>query len=282
MSTSVRTPDYDAYQAGSGRLNVAAAYHQDQVIASGSVDAGLVGWGTAPQPIRRTITYTNTTDSPIAVELSVDHGTAPAQTFTATADRVTVPARASATVDVVVGTGRPYRRQVLRPGHGPLRRRRGAHGRRGRRRVQEVRPHHPPEGPLRPAHERRGGGRQRRDRLRLHVGAGRKAHRPPGARLLHRRHGDGRGGAARAPLSRARDADRSRGRPDDQPGRGTRRRAGPPGEGGDTPADRRREQQNRRLPLLHLERADTHRLERPPRDVLAGHRLRQPVGPADH
>jgi hypothetical protein len=104
MSTSVRTPDYDAYQAGSGRLNVAAAYHQDQVVASGSVDAGLVTWspGSTPQPIKRTITYTNTTDSPIALELSVDHGSSPAQTFTATADRVTVHARASATVDVVV------------------------------------------------------------------------------------------------------------------------------------------------------------------------------------
>lgn len=104
MSTSVRTPDYDAYQAGSGRLNVAAAYHQDQVVASGSVDAGLVTWspGSTPQPIKRTITYTNTTGSPIALELSVDHGSSPAQTFTATADRVTVPAGASATVDVVV------------------------------------------------------------------------------------------------------------------------------------------------------------------------------------
>ncbi|WP_081884049.1 S8 family serine peptidase [Micromonospora parva] len=104
MSTSVRTPDYDAYQAGSGRLNVAAAYHQDQVIATGSVDAGLVGWspGSTPQPIRRTITYTNTTDSPITLTLSVDQGASPARTFTATAEGLTVPARASATADVVV------------------------------------------------------------------------------------------------------------------------------------------------------------------------------------
>ncbi|MEV4120866.1 S8 family serine peptidase [Micromonospora sp. NPDC049645] len=104
MSTSVRTPGYNAYQAGSGRLNVAAAYHQDQVVATGSVDAGLVKWspGSTPQPTRRTITYTNTTADPITVELSVDRGTSPAQTFTATTDRVTVPARGTATADVVV------------------------------------------------------------------------------------------------------------------------------------------------------------------------------------
>ncbi|RQW96719.1 S8 family serine peptidase [Micromonospora inaquosa] len=104
MSTSVRTPDYNAYQAGSGRLNVAAAYHQDQVIATGSVDAGLVKWspGTTPQPIKRKITYTNTTAKPITLELSVDRGTSPARTFTATANRVTVPAHGTSTVDVVV------------------------------------------------------------------------------------------------------------------------------------------------------------------------------------
>ncbi|MFF5179450.1 S8 family serine peptidase [Micromonospora sp. NPDC000316] len=101
MSTSVRTPGYDAYQAGSGRLNVAAAYHQDQIIATGSVDAGLVKWGSTPQPIKRKITYTNTTTRPVTLDLSVDRGTSPAQTFTATASRVTVPARGTSTVDVV-------------------------------------------------------------------------------------------------------------------------------------------------------------------------------------
>ncbi|MEU4555002.1 S8 family serine peptidase [Micromonospora violae] len=104
MSTSVRTPDYNAYQAGSGRLDVAAAYDRDQVIATGSVDAGLVKWaaGTTPQPIKRKITYTNTTAKPVTLEISVDRGAYPAQTFTAGANRVTVPARGTSTVDVVV------------------------------------------------------------------------------------------------------------------------------------------------------------------------------------
>ncbi|MFJ2083646.1 S8 family serine peptidase [Micromonospora chokoriensis] len=104
MSTSVRTPDYTAYQAGSGRLNVAAAYHQDQVVATGSVDAGLVRWapGTSPQPITRKITYTNTTAAPVTLALAVEHGASSARTFTAAADSVTVPAHGTSTVDVVV------------------------------------------------------------------------------------------------------------------------------------------------------------------------------------
>ena len=103
MSTSVPTPDYNAYRAGSGRLNVAAAYHSDQIIATGSVDAGRVGWstGTQPQRITRKITYTNTTDSPVTLDLSVDRGDSPATTFTAGANHVTVPARGTSTVDVV-------------------------------------------------------------------------------------------------------------------------------------------------------------------------------------
>ncbi|WP_199180020.1 S8 family serine peptidase [Verrucosispora sp. ts21] len=104
MSTSTRTPAYSAYQAGTGRVNVAAAYHQDQVVATGSVDAGLVRWspGTRRQPITRAVTYTNTTRSPVTLELSVDAGLSPARTFTVAPKRVTVPAGASSTVDVVV------------------------------------------------------------------------------------------------------------------------------------------------------------------------------------
>ncbi|MEO3817553.1 S8 family serine peptidase [Plantactinospora sp. B24E8] len=104
MGTSTRTPDYNAYQAGTGRLNLAAAYHQDQVIATGSVDAGLIKWspGTKRQPITRTITYTNTTNAPLTLELSVDGGASPAGTFTAGVERVTVPAGGKSTVDVVV------------------------------------------------------------------------------------------------------------------------------------------------------------------------------------
>jgi subtilisin family serine protease len=104
MGTSVPTPDYSAYRAGSGRLNVAAAYHQDQIIATGSVDAGLVRWspGSPPQRTTRKITYTNTTGSAVTLALSVDGADAPATTFTAGVTQLTVPARGTSTVDVVV------------------------------------------------------------------------------------------------------------------------------------------------------------------------------------
>ncbi|MGW0692986.1 S8 family serine peptidase [Streptomyces sp. NPDC002738] len=103
MSTSAPTPAYTPYQAGTGRLNVAAAYLRDQVIASGSVDAGLVRWSADQKrkPVKRKITYTNTTDRPITLQLSVDRGDSPAGVFTSAADRVTVPARGTSTVELV-------------------------------------------------------------------------------------------------------------------------------------------------------------------------------------
>lgn len=104
MSTSVLTPEYSPYQAGTGRLDVAAAYLQDQVIATGSVDAGLVPWSPGQQrkPVKRKITYTNTTDKAVTLDLSADRGDSPAGVFKPATDRVTVPARESSSVDIVV------------------------------------------------------------------------------------------------------------------------------------------------------------------------------------
>lgn len=104
MSTTVPTPEYSPYQAGTGRLNVGAAYQQDRIVATGSVDAGLVRWSTSPRrkQITRQITYTNTTDEAITLDLSADHGDAPAGVFTPAAGRVTVPAHGSSAVGVTV------------------------------------------------------------------------------------------------------------------------------------------------------------------------------------
>ncbi|MFG2358670.1 S8 family serine peptidase [Streptomyces sp. NPDC048521] len=103
MSTSVLTPAYSPYQAGAGRLDVAAAYLRDQVIASGSVDAGLVPWSAdgKREPVKRRITYRNTTDLPITLRLSADRGTSPAGVFTLAVSQVTVPARGTSTVGIV-------------------------------------------------------------------------------------------------------------------------------------------------------------------------------------
>lgn len=112
MSTSARTPGYSPYQAGTGRLDVGAAYLQDQIVASGSVDAGLVPWSKdrKPKPVKRQITYTNTTGHPVTLRLQVDRGDAPAGVFTLAADRVTVPARGTSTVTLVADP------RGLRPG----------------------------------------------------------------------------------------------------------------------------------------------------------------------
>ncbi|MFE5138353.1 S8 family serine peptidase [Streptomyces fagopyri] len=103
MSTSVLTPDYSPYQAGAGRLDVGAAYLQDQVVATGSVDAGLVPWssGRKPKPVTRQIVYTNSTARPITLDLSVDRGGSPAGVFALAADHVTVPARGTSSVGLV-------------------------------------------------------------------------------------------------------------------------------------------------------------------------------------
>ncbi|MEU8948401.1 S8 family serine peptidase [Streptomyces sp. NPDC048489] len=103
MSTSVLTPDYSPYQAGVGRLDVGAAYLQDQVVASGSVDAGLIPWssGQKAKPVNRQIVYTNTTGRPLSLRLTADHGVSPAGVFTLAADHVTVPAHGTSSVGVV-------------------------------------------------------------------------------------------------------------------------------------------------------------------------------------
>ncbi|WP_323378422.1 S8 family serine peptidase [Streptomyces smaragdinus] len=100
MSTSVRTPDYSPYQAGSGRVSVPGAYWAD-VFATGSVDAGLVKYGTEAQPITKPVTYTNTTDAPITLDLAVDGSPA----FALDAEQVTVPAHGTARAELTADPG---------------------------------------------------------------------------------------------------------------------------------------------------------------------------------
>ncbi|MFD1277690.1 hypothetical protein ACFQ51_54430 [Streptomyces kaempferi] len=82
-------------------MNVASAYYA-KVFATGSVDAGLVTWSpqTQRQPIQRQITYTNTTNTPVTLDLSVDPGGSPAQAFTLATNHVTVPANGTAQADL--------------------------------------------------------------------------------------------------------------------------------------------------------------------------------------
>ncbi|MEU3791224.1 S8 family serine peptidase [Streptomyces fructofermentans] len=101
MSTSTATPTLSAYRGGSGRADVLAAFRA-QVVASGSVDTGLIKWSRDPQPVERRITYTNSGSSAVTLQLSVDHQESPETLFTLDADQVTVPAQGSASVGLVV------------------------------------------------------------------------------------------------------------------------------------------------------------------------------------
>ncbi|GAA1548762.1 S8 family serine peptidase [Kribbella lupini] len=94
MSTTALTPAYTPYEAGSGRLDVAAASLRGQIVATGSVNAGLVRSGSTPKPINRQITYRNTTDRAITLQVSTTGA------FTLAARQVTVPARGTSTVGV--------------------------------------------------------------------------------------------------------------------------------------------------------------------------------------
>ncbi|ONI72487.1 hypothetical protein BWI15_16885 [Kribbella sp. ALI-6-A] len=119
MSTTALTPAYSPYEGGTGRLDVAAAYLRGQIVATGSVDAGLVAWSPRPDrtPVKRQITYRNTTDRAITLQLSTDRGASPAGVFTLAANQVTVPANGTSTVGLVakpqgLAPGR-YSAQVL-------------------------------------------------------------------------------------------------------------------------------------------------------------------------
>ncbi|WP_211349101.1 S8 family serine peptidase [Micromonospora pisi] len=101
VSTTKITQRYDAYFAGSGRLDVSAAV-AGTVFASGTVFTDL-DWPYAPgQRVDQEVTYTNTGDAPVTLDLRVNAPTAPAGLFTLPAGQVTVPARGTSTVVVAV------------------------------------------------------------------------------------------------------------------------------------------------------------------------------------
>ncbi|WP_308405240.1 S8 family serine peptidase [Streptomyces sp. B93] len=98
VSQAKPTPDHGPFEAGAGRLDIAAA-STATLFATGSVDFGYPSWPTAPGATTdRRITYTNRADTPVALDLAVDLPDGPTDLFTLSADRVTVPAHGTATV----------------------------------------------------------------------------------------------------------------------------------------------------------------------------------------
>jgi subtilisin family serine protease len=93
VSTTKATPDVNAYQGGTGRLDVAAAARAT-VFATGSANFGYPAYPTAPTgPVSREITYTNVGAAAVPLTLSTSLDLIKLSTT-----RITVPAHGTASV----------------------------------------------------------------------------------------------------------------------------------------------------------------------------------------
>ncbi|MFF4535102.1 S8 family serine peptidase [Streptomyces aureus] len=121
MSTSKKLTAYTAYQVGAGRVDLTAAT-ATTVTATGSAYFGIDTWPhEGAQSVDRTVTYTNSGDTPAELNLALnatvaggpydtdptaDKGKpAPDGMFTLSADTVTVPAHGTATVTATAKPG---------------------------------------------------------------------------------------------------------------------------------------------------------------------------------
>ncbi|WP_328323070.1 S8 family serine peptidase [Kribbella sp. NBC_00382] len=98
VSTAKPTPTYNPYQGGNGRLDIAAT-SKATVFATSSAYSGHYAWPVEPGTVvDRDITYTNTGDAPVTLDLTTKVADAPAGLFTLSSPTVTVPAHGTATV----------------------------------------------------------------------------------------------------------------------------------------------------------------------------------------
>ncbi|MFK3981350.1 S8 family serine peptidase [Micromonospora sp. NPDC050397] len=134
VSTTKATPRYDAYQGGTGRLDVAAAVRAP-IVATGTAYTGVAldprpatanrATSMAAGPVSRPVTYTNTTGQPITLDLALDAASAPTGLFALSTNRVTVPGNGTATVTLTVDPSRAspgarYTGQVVASGAGTV------------------------------------------------------------------------------------------------------------------------------------------------------------------
>ncbi|WP_204059743.1 S8 family peptidase [Microbispora corallina] len=98
ISTSKLLRQYNAYQVGGGLLDVASAA-RNTVFATGTAFIAAKWPYTAGQRAERPVTYTNTGDSPVTLDLAVSGG-APAGLFELSTPQVTIPAHGTSTVTV--------------------------------------------------------------------------------------------------------------------------------------------------------------------------------------
>nr|WP_286141490.1 S8 family serine peptidase [Bacillus sp. AFS001701] len=106
MNTSKRL-DYSPYYIGTGRLDVPAALNST-VRATGSLSFGFLQWPyNHAQPIQKTVTYTNDSDSAVTLDLQAElkntKGDAvPNGMLTISESKITVPANGTKTITVTV------------------------------------------------------------------------------------------------------------------------------------------------------------------------------------
>ncbi|MFJ8988829.1 S8 family serine peptidase [Streptomyces sp. NPDC102279] len=98
VSSTKATPQYTAYEGGSGRLDVSAAV-KGTVFATGSVFGGYRD-PSAPSGDKseKAVTYTNTAGTPVTLDLAVQVPAGPAGAFSLSPQKVTVPAHGSSKV----------------------------------------------------------------------------------------------------------------------------------------------------------------------------------------
>ncbi|GAA1905846.1 S8 family serine peptidase [Streptomyces sodiiphilus] len=109
--SAVGGEEYGAFEQGAGRIDVARAVGQTVVAEPVSLSFGTVEWPhEEARPVTRELTYRNLGESDVTLDLTVegtgpDGGPAPEGMFSLGAERVTVPAGGTATVEAVAGTG---------------------------------------------------------------------------------------------------------------------------------------------------------------------------------
>ncbi|MEU5920822.1 S8 family serine peptidase [Streptomyces sp. NPDC047141] len=98
LMSSSKTLDATAYELGAGRVDVAAAIAAD-LTATGSADLGFTSWPyEESKPVTRTVTYTNSSDAPVALSLAVEG--IPAGVAALADTTLTVPAHGTASTTV--------------------------------------------------------------------------------------------------------------------------------------------------------------------------------------
>ena len=113
VASAAPTPGLSVFEQGAGRLDLARAIDQHVLAEPATLSLGLADWPhTDDQLISRTVTYRNTDQTAVTLDLAVtatgsDGEPAPAGMFTVTPARLVVPAGGTAEATVVTDTSVP-------------------------------------------------------------------------------------------------------------------------------------------------------------------------------